>query len=224
MNIRLMFPSKYLKAHDLEPGFTPVTIVKVDYQEVRNNSGPGRSADPEVLYTIYFEQFKKPMKLKKQNAEAIATALGTENVDEWKGRRVRIYPTEVRIDGKQYPCIFVDWTPPPGNAPVLNSGSTSSASDLAKLNTKPLGTKGKDRLVLALAEQGATFDELLAWMKRERQAVYERVVGLAMEDIPGLALDSIAYFLKHYHQIKTSKPQEPAGSAIAELSEDDIPF
>src|SRR5215831_18940064 len=100
MNLSSAFPSKYLTAADLpDEGSQAVTIEKIGLEEV------GR--DKETKPVIYFEEFSKALICNKTNGRAIARALGTEEFDEWVGRRIALYRAEVEFAGEMVEAIRV---------------------------------------------------------------------------------------------------------------------
>jgi hypothetical protein len=100
VNIRDAYPSKYLTATDLpEEGPQSVTIEKIGLEEV------GR--DKEIKPVIYFEEFGKSLICNKTNARSIARALGSEEFDDWVGRRIALYRAEVEFAGEMVEAIRV---------------------------------------------------------------------------------------------------------------------
>lgn len=84
-NINQMIESKYLKQSDLD-GETEVTIVKVGQMNVARED-----EQPEMKWAVKFEEFKKPMILNSTNIQLLAKACGSEESDEWIGKKVVIF-------------------------------------------------------------------------------------------------------------------------------------
>lgn len=99
MNITAAFPSKFLRAADLESDAT-FTIKKVDIETV----GQGNDADEKPV--VYFKETDKGLALNKTNANTIANLYGGET-NEWVGKQVTLFPTEVDFGGKQTLAIRV---------------------------------------------------------------------------------------------------------------------
>ena len=100
MNINDAYPSKYLKTTDLpDEGSQPVTIEKIILEEV--------GKDRETKPVIYFEEFSKALVCNKTNARTIARALSSEDFDDWIGRRIALYRTEVEFGGEMMEGIRV---------------------------------------------------------------------------------------------------------------------
>lgn len=100
MRIEQMFPSPYLQAEDLRAynnGITVVTIDEVTYKtkEARN------VGEAEIDYFLKLRELRKPMRLKKINADSIAELLGTRETDDWRGQTIGIFPVQVRVPDPQ---------------------------------------------------------------------------------------------------------------------------
>ena len=96
MKISDVFPSKYLKAEDLEGANVTVTIEEVNREEV----GPKK----ESKLVISFVNTLKKMVLNKTNAATIAKLYG-EETDEWLGKRIILYSKDTEFQGKwSSPC------------------------------------------------------------------------------------------------------------------------
>ena len=100
MNINEAYPSKYLKAADLpDEGSQVATIESVSVEEI------GR--DKESKLVVSFSDIDKGLICNKTNARTIARALGSEECDDWVGRRIALYRTEVEFGGDMYDAIRV---------------------------------------------------------------------------------------------------------------------
>ena len=98
-DIRDSFPSKYLKAGDLQGRPVPVVIKNVEYEAV----GQDRTMKP----VLYFRGKEKGMVLNKTNCNTIIQLTQTPDPDEWVGVSIVIYPTETSFGGEQVDCIRV---------------------------------------------------------------------------------------------------------------------
>lgn len=100
MNIDTAFPSKYMKASDLpEETVVPFTIEEVKMEEV----GREKSIKP----IIYFRGQEKGFCCNKTNANTIKKALGTGDTDQWTGKTIRLYSTEVQFGDEMVESIRV---------------------------------------------------------------------------------------------------------------------
>lgn len=84
-NINQMIESKYLKQSDLD-GEVDVTIVKVGQMNVARED-----EQPEMKWAMKFQEFKKPMILNSTNLQLLAKACGSEESDDWVGKKIVIY-------------------------------------------------------------------------------------------------------------------------------------
>ena len=106
MNINEIFPSKYLKAHDLlNDGDLIVTISDFVIEVVGNDQLTSKPV-------LYFREL--PMKgliLNKTNANTIADLYG-EDTEDWIGKKITLYSCEVTFDDKTSLGIRVRPNPP----------------------------------------------------------------------------------------------------------------
>ena len=85
MNVNQMIESKYLKQSDVD-GEIEVTILKVGQLNVARED-----EQPEMKWAVKFQEFKKPMILNSTNIQLLAKSCGSEESDEWIGKKVVIY-------------------------------------------------------------------------------------------------------------------------------------
>ena len=97
MNINEAFPSKYLKASDLQGHNISVTIGNVVTEDI----GKG-----EEKLIIYFQGKQKGIVLNKTNANNIAAVYGPETED-WVGQPIVIFEAMVDFQGKTVPALRV---------------------------------------------------------------------------------------------------------------------
>jgi hypothetical protein len=105
MKISDAFPSKYLKAEDLEGKHVTVTIEKVNKEEV----GPKKELKP----VISFVNTLKKLVLNKTNAATIAKLYG-EETDEWLGKRIILYSKDTEFQGEMVLALRVSLQKPTG--------------------------------------------------------------------------------------------------------------
>jgi hypothetical protein len=112
-NIDSAFPSKYLKAADLNGRNVVVTIDHVNIEPV------GR--DKEIKPVVYFAGKDKGLVLNKTNSSKIKQLAGTAETDDWAGVKITIYPTETEYQGETVDTIRVKaaGTEQPKPAPVV---------------------------------------------------------------------------------------------------------
>lgn len=97
MRIGDAFPSKYLRAEDLQ-GKTPlVTITDVTRERVFG----------EDRLVVAFLGRQKRLLLNRTNARTIAALLGSEETDDWAGHQIRLVSQAVRFQGGTTQAIRV---------------------------------------------------------------------------------------------------------------------
>lgn len=99
MNINQAFPSKYLKASDLNDQTVTVKIADVKVEQV------GQNQDTKPV--AYFEGKKKGLVLNKTNSRKIAQIAGSPETEDWAGVEIAIFPTETEFGGESVECIRV---------------------------------------------------------------------------------------------------------------------
>lgn len=99
-NIDAMFPSKYLKAADLDNKEWHVTIKSVSIENV------GTEDDPEDKPVLHFTNARKGMVLNRTNAASIANMFG-KDTDRWAGQLIALYCTQVLFRSQMVDSIRI---------------------------------------------------------------------------------------------------------------------
>ena len=97
MNINDVFPSKYLKASDLDGHKIKLTIKSVEMEEIGTDEKP----------VLYFEGKKKGLVLNKTKGAVLAASYSPET-DGWVGKEIAIFPGQVNFQGQMVPSITVE--------------------------------------------------------------------------------------------------------------------
>ena len=92
------FPSKYLKAADLDNRTIKVKIDRVVFEEI------GQNKDRKPV--IYFAGTEKGLVLNKTNAEQIGSVAGQE-MDAWSGKDIELFSQMVPFQGQSVAAIRV---------------------------------------------------------------------------------------------------------------------
>lgn len=102
MNINKQFDSKYLKADGDIPddGNLVLTIDVVRMEPV------GQGEDQSEKPVVFFRETDKGLVLNKTNATTITGLYGPET-DDWIGKKIALFSTEVDFGGKQVLAIRV---------------------------------------------------------------------------------------------------------------------
>ena len=115
MNISQAFPSKYLKAADLQGRSFTLTISHVSLENV------GNEQKQEIKPILYLRGAQKGIVLNKTNADALSIVLGDET-DMWPNHAIEIFSMRVMgpngmTDGIRMRCIVAGVPQPVAPAP-----------------------------------------------------------------------------------------------------------
>ena len=99
---RLMFPTDYVAAPELQGRDVTVTIKSVSIDAMPLAGSTKKEKRP----IIQFEETPKKLVLNKTNAKVIAKLLGVITND-WIGHRVTLYPTTTKFGPDTVDCIRV---------------------------------------------------------------------------------------------------------------------
>lgn len=80
-----MKSSKFLKKDDVGEG----TICII--QSVSQENVAKEGADPEMKWCLHFTNLDKPLVLNTTNMQLIAKFLGSEDTDDWEGKKIILY-------------------------------------------------------------------------------------------------------------------------------------
>lgn len=108
MNVNDIYPSKYVKAHDLGDKLVTVTIKSA----VMENLGYGKEAERKLV--IYFERAMKGLILNRTNAMIIASLYSPET-DNWPGNAIILYSARIKAFGAWADAVRVKETIPARN-------------------------------------------------------------------------------------------------------------
>ncbi len=114
MNTDQIYPSKYLKAGDVSETPQSFTIKSIEMEEV------GREKQPRLV--LYFQDEPKGFVCNKTNLNTIAKALGTKETDDWVGKAIKLYSTEVQFQDEMVEAIRVSLKPGQNKGPGLLPG------------------------------------------------------------------------------------------------------
>lgn len=108
MDISTAFPSKFLKAADLQGKTYKLLIKGVEMEDIGGDHQP----------VLYFMKTDKGVVLNKTNTNAIASVYGYET-NVWTGKEVEIFPATTMFKGQTVPCIRIRVVPPAAAAGTL---------------------------------------------------------------------------------------------------------
>ncbi len=112
MKTSAAFPSKYLKADDLQGKDVVVKIARVTMEDFDGDKGN------ESKLIIAFAGKDKTLVCNKTNAKTIAKVLNSDETDDWIGKCITIGPREVEFQGDQVWAIRVSLKAPATSAPA----------------------------------------------------------------------------------------------------------
>lgn len=102
VNINDEFPSKYLKASDLQGHAVKVQIGNVTSEQI--------GTDRKLI--MYFAGKQKGMVLNKTNARTIGDIYG-DDTDAWIGKELEVFAMKVEFNGRMVDGLRVRILPPP---------------------------------------------------------------------------------------------------------------
>ena len=200
-----MYPPKYLSYKDLSPNelvYVTITGVVI-HQATASTQRPG-PPQPANQYTraphqqgvqtdwlLWFQEFPKPLFLKKSKAAKIAKILGTDATEEWAGRRLGIYRGVWSNGGQAGEGLMIDdRPPPPASNAIVHAATGKDPKRLA-----PIPLHHVERFRGLLAEQGKSWDDFMLWTKCNSAEAFAAVYGEPFEAIPGLVLPWMRHYL-----------------------------
>ena len=120
-----LFPTNYLKAADFEDGDAILTIAGLEQQTL------GQGRDAAEKWIVYFREVDKGLVLNKTNAGTIAKLYG-DDTDDWIGKKVTLYSTEVQFQSEMVEAIRIRSKMPKGGGkkPVLPASAEEDDADV----------------------------------------------------------------------------------------------
>jgi len=111
MHYKLLFPSLFLGAEDLQGKDVTLTMRRVLVEDLQ-----GQGGQSEKKPCLFFEETRdkaekngakeKRLVLNRTNAKTIAKLYGPE-VDDWAGKQITLFPTTTQAFGDTVDCIRV---------------------------------------------------------------------------------------------------------------------
>lgn len=96
MDMRTVFPSRYLKPDDLEPQGSVYVIGQVIMEAIMGEGKP----------VVYFRGHEKGLVLNRTNNTTLVGLFGPESKN-WIEKEVVLYPSTVMMNNQAQPCIRV---------------------------------------------------------------------------------------------------------------------
>lgn len=98
--------SRWLKAEDLQKRKHKVVIDSLEIVDFQEKNGK-----KERKVGLILQGKQKGLMLNKTNAKIIATQHG-DNMEQWSGKEISIYPTQTDFGGEMVDCIRVEMPVP----------------------------------------------------------------------------------------------------------------
>jgi hypothetical protein len=170
MKMSEAFPSKWLKAADLA-GDTPVTIKGFKQGKPYDDGKPA--------YELSFVELDKTLGLNRTNWKTIEKLHG-EDTDDWTGKRITVYPTEVEFQGEQIMGIRVRLTVPKDpHAPAGSAGFSTPPLAL------PFGAKGAAWLEGEMSKQPTDQASMLSALRQHLTVTQPALASVAAGPVEG---------------------------------------
>jgi len=171
VNIRQAYPSNYLKADDIQ-GDIIVTIKS--FKQALLGQGP----DAEEKNILHFAEFEKGFVCNQTNGFIIADLHG-DDTDDWIGKKITLYATEVSFGGKTMMGLRVRLRAPGTTAArPTNRASEPPADDASPATPPSPRIKAWASLVQKLPSMGAD-GRTKAW----KQALAETFPGTPQDKL-----------------------------------------
>lgn len=170
--------SKFLKKEDCGRGIT-VTISGCDQQNIAKEGAPA-----EMKWVLHFHEQEKPLVLNSTNGQIIAGIVGSEETDDWQGKKVTLYhDPNITFQGKLVGGIRV-------RAPEIG-GSFGWSLDEAIAECNKIGIN-REAMIAALKSKGLT-----GWNSAKCTPIVQQLIDAAQHDLNGSAEEDIpfAWFL-----------------------------
>lgn len=134
--VNQMTESRYLKADvdcaddDGDPIDVNLTITRVEQESV------GLGTQAEKKWVLYFKEKDKGLVLNKTNIKAIAKLHG-DDTDDWEGKRITLYQTEVEFQGDTVLGIRVRLKAPAAKGKKSTAAAATEAAEDAAAEDIP---------------------------------------------------------------------------------------
>lgn len=207
MNVKELKTKYCLEAEDLpnKNGINVLSIVDLERSTFTANEG-GRQV-PKTRTNLWFRELQLPLRLNNTRLDILEKLLGSET-DHWKGRKIGLFIAAVSEYGKTKLTILIDLQVHDAPGPQIGSGPVTQGQIVAKPDA-PIGDANAERFQLALAEQGAKYDDFLLWLKRVDRPAHDSTIGMDLADLKR----SIAPLMQRFLREFGSTPTTPAAPA-----------
>lgn len=182
MNIHDAYPGKWLKASDLGDEDHAVTIESVKLESV----GQGEQAQQKLV--LKFHEFTKPLVCNLTNGKAIAKLVGSEDTDQWPGKRITLWVNpDVQFGSEIVSAIRVRGKAPAKAATTATLVGPQWTVAQAVLAAEEVGVSRDDlRKLLADAGYKGWNPSLTGWLQKVLAGMSQ-----PMESLDDISLDEV---------------------------------
>jgi len=201
-------------------GLNIVYITGLDTEEYQIKEN-GRTVK-RVRHLLYFRELKLPLALNNGRIDVISSLHGTET-DNWIGKPIGLFVGQVTHYGETKADILIHIRPVGPVTPQIAGNSiaaTPSPQLPGETDLRPIGEANAQKFKAALAEQGATVDDAVAWFKREAPDIHSATWDKMLADWPRYVAPSMQRFLREFQSSKAA----PVIAGAGQPPDDDIPF
>lgn len=163
-----MFPKEHISGHDLGEKAFVVTIR--DYVEKMVYNQRKRQATP--VWTLWFEEAKKPLVLNITMGEAVVEIAGSRLAADWVGKKVELYAEWIKAFGKKHFVVRIREVTPAGVSARVGNGETEFDEAKQAYYDYALGVEGMTSpdADLWLGDHGGDYDKALKAMLPEEMS------------------------------------------------------
>jgi len=167
----------YIGAYALDPGQEPVYTIKSVVREIVT----GPDGKKEECTVIHFAENVKPMILNSTNSKTITKLYKTPYIEEWAGRKIQIYATEVKAFGEVVDALRIKPTIPQQTITVTKCTDCDKEIQAAgKMNAQQVAQYTYSRYGKALCSDCAT----KAKIAEDALKIADPLAALAAEPMP----------------------------------------
>lgn len=203
MNVNKLYPSKYMKASDVDEDLS-VVIDRVEVEEI------GMGSDKSDKPVLYFQGYDKGVVMNVTNKNAIESVYG-EETDDWVGKPVEVFTADATFQGVTKPSIRIRVPKKKKIVQTAQPATQPAASD----DVKAAKTVAYKAFIANAKKDDPNLDP------RSLDGVWKT---LCQSSIPGK--ESKDFTVSDWAKVerKINEPNKPFADDAKEFEEDDIPF
>lgn len=104
MKWRKLFDYRFIAGEDLEDKEVKLTIKEIRKEEVNTQAGK------EMKPSIIFKETTKMVVMNKTNAKRLEIELGSNDIDDWIGKKITLYAEKINAFGQETLAVRVKKT------------------------------------------------------------------------------------------------------------------